>query len=313
MLNKKSDSQGKSQMTDRVKLIEEREMLMDKKIMDLHDEYTHGSLDRREFMKKLSILAGGTAAAAAILSLLESNSAQAAGVSRDDSRLNAEYIPYPGATGEVRALFARPKGNAKLPGVVVIHENRGLTLHIEDVTRRIALEGFQAVAPDALSPAGGTPDDSEKAIKMIGQLDGQSTLKNFTAAVQYLKTHTLSTGKIGVVGFCWGGAIANQVAVNSPDLTAAVPYYGRQPVAADVPKIKAALLLHYAGIDEGVNKGISAYEEALKKASVDYKLYLYEGAQHAFNNDTNAERYNKEAAALAWKRTIDFLNKKLKT
>jgi carboxymethylenebutenolidase len=218
-----------------------------------------------------------------------------------------------GATGEVRAYFARPKGNVKLPGVVVIHENRGLNPHIEDVTRRIALEGFQAVAPDALSPMGGTPEDFEKAIKMIGQLDGQSTMKNFTAAVQYLKTHSLSTGKIGVVGFCWGGAMANQVAVNSPDLIAAVPYYGRQPAIGDVQKIKASLLLHYAGIDEAINKGIPPYEEALKKASVDYKLYMYDGAKHAFNNDTNAERYNKEAAGVAWKRTIDFLNKKLKT
>jgi carboxymethylenebutenolidase len=286
---------------------------MDKKIMDLHEEYTHGLVDRREFMKRLTILAGSTAAAGAILPLLESNYARAAGVSQDDSRLNVEYITYPGATGDVRAFFARPKGNTKLPGVVVIHENRGLTPHIEDVARRIASEGFQAVAPCALSPAGGTPDDSEKAVKMIGQLDGQSTLKNFTAAVQYLKTHSTSTGKIGVVGFCWGGAMANQVAVNSPDLIAAVPYYGRQPAVGDVPKIKASLLLHYAGIDEAINKGIPAYEEALKKASVDYKLYIYEGAKHAFNNDTNAERYHKEAAALAWQRTIDFLNKKLKT
>lgn len=286
---------------------------MDKKIMDLHAEYTHGSLDRREFMKRLTMLAGGTAAAAAILPLLDSNYVQAASAPKADSGLNTEYISYAGATGPVRAFFARPKGNAKLPGVVVIHENKGLAPHIEDVTRRIAGEGFQAVAPDALSPLGGTPADPEKAIKMIGQLDSQSTLKNFTAAVQYLKTHALSTGKIGVVGFCWGGAMANQVAVHSPDLIAAVPYYGKQPAAGDVPKIKASLLLHYAGLDEGVNKGIPAYEEALKKASVDYKLYMYEGAKHAFNNDSNAERYNKEAAALAWKRTIDFLYKKLKT
>ncbi|MDP2267927.1 MAG: dienelactone hydrolase family protein, partial [Deltaproteobacteria bacterium] len=197
-------------------------------------------------MKRLTLLAGGTAAAGAILTLLENGYAQAAGVAKDDSRLNAEYITYPGATGDVRAFFARPKGNAKLPGVVVIHENRGLNPHLDDVTRRIALEGFQALAPDALSPLGGTPEDSEKAVKMIGQLDGQATMKNFTAAVQYLKTHSLSSGKIGVVGFCWGGAMANQVAVNSPDLVAAVPYYGRQPAVGDVPKIKAALLLHYA-------------------------------------------------------------------
>lgn len=286
---------------------------MDKKIMDLHEEFTQGALDRREFMKRLTLLAGGTAAAGAILTLLENSYARAAVVAKDDSRLNVEYTSYPGATGEVRAFSARPKGNAKIPGVVVIHENRGLNPHIEDVTRRIALEGFQAVAPDALTTLGGTPEDSEKAIKMIGQLDGQSTMKNFTAAVQYLKTHSLSTGKIGVVGFCWGGAMANQLAVNSPDLIAAVPYYGRQPAAADVPKIKASLLLHYGRLDEGINKGIPAYEEALKKASVDYKLYMYEGAKHAFNNDTNADRYHKEAAGVAWKRTVDFLNQKLKT
>jgi carboxymethylenebutenolidase len=293
--------------------IEERGILVDKKIMDLHEEYTHGSLDRREFMKRLTVLAGGTAAAGAILPLLESNYAQAAGVAKDDSRLNTEYITYPGATGDVRALFARPKGNAKLPGVVVIHQNKGLEPHIEDVTRRIASEGFQAVAPDALSPVGGTPADADKAIKMQAQLDGPSTIKNFVAAVQYLKTHSLSTGKVGVVGFCWGGEMANKVAVNSPDLIAAVPYYGLQPAAGDVPKIKASLLLHYAGIDEGTNKGIPAYEDALKKASIDYKLYIYEGAKHAFNDDTRPDRYHQEAAALAWQRTIDFLNKKLKT
>jgi len=287
-------------------------MFMDEKIKELHEEYTHGSLDRREFMKRLTVMAGGTAAAGAILPLLEGNYSQAEVVPMGDARLTAEYVKYPGATGEVRAYFARPKGNAKLPSVVVIHENRGLHPHIEDVTRRIALEGFQAMAPDALSPLGGTPEDSEKAIKMIGQLDGASTMKNFVAAVQYLKTHATSTGKVGVVGFCWGGAMANQVAVNSTDLTAAVPYYGKQPAAADVPKIKASLLLHYAGIDEAIDKGIPAYEEALKKAGVDYQLYMYEGAKHAFNNDTNAERYNKDAAAVAWKRTIDFLNKKLK-
>ena len=285
---------------------------MDEKIKELHEEYTHGSLDRREFMKRLTVMAGGTAAAGAILPLLEGNYSQAEVIPTGDARLTAEYVKYPGASGEVRAYFARPKGNAKLPSVVVIHENRGLHPHIEDVTRRIAMEGFQAMAPDALSPLGGTPEDSEKAIKMIGQLDGASTMKNFVAAVQYLKTHATSTGKVGVVGFCWGGAMANQVAVNSTDLTAAVPYYGRQPVAADVPKIKASLLLHYAGIDEAIDKGIPAYEEALKKAGVDYQLYMYEGAKHAFNNDTNAERYNKDAAAVAWKRTIDFLNKKLK-
>jgi carboxymethylenebutenolidase len=286
---------------------------MDKKVVDLYDEYNHGLLDRRGFLKRLSALAGGILAANALLALLEGNSARADLVSKDDPRLSTEDIKYKGATGEVRGKLARPKGDAKVPGVVVIHENRGLNAHIADVARRMALEGFVALAPDALSPAGGTPEDENKAVALIGQLDQPSTIKNFVAAVQYLKTHPLSTGKVGVVGFCWGGAMANQLAVNSPDLSAAVPYYGRQPVSEDVPKIKASLLLHYAGLDEGINKGIPEYEAALKKASIDYKLYMYEGSQHAFNNDTNAARYNKEAAELAWKRTIAFFKEKLKT
>jgi carboxymethylenebutenolidase len=195
--------------------------------------------------------------------------------------------------------------------VVVIHENRGLNPHIEDVTRRVALEGFLAIAPDALSPLGGTPQDPDKVPSLIQTLDSQSTIQNYVAAVRYLKTLPVSTGKVGTIGFCWGGAMATQVAVNSPDVLAVVPYYGRQPASGDVPKIKASLLLHYAGIDEAINKGIPAYEEALKKASIDYKMYMYEGAQHAFNNDTNPARYNKEAAQLAWQRTISFLKEKL--
>jgi len=285
---------------------------MDQKIIDLYDEYTHGLLDRREFLKKLSMLAGGTAAAIALLPLLEKSHAKAEVVPKNDSRLYTDYIKYPGATGEVRAYLARPKGDGKLPGVVVIHENRGLVPHIEDVTRRVALEGFLAIGPDALTPLGGTPEDPDKAPPLIQKLDSKSTIENYVAAVRYLKTHPLSTGKIGVVGFCWGGAMANQVAVNSPDVIAVVPYYGRQPASEDVPKIKASLLLHYAGLDEGINKGISAYETDLKKASINYKMYMYEGAQHAFNNDTNPARYNKEAAQLAWQRTISFLKEKLK-
>ncbi len=285
---------------------------MDQKIIDLYDEYTHGLLDRREFLKKLSMLAGGTAAAIALLPLLENNHAKAEVVPKNDSRLYTDYIKYPGATGEVRAYLVRPKGDEQLPGVVVIHENRGLVPHIEDVTRRVALEGFLAIGPDALTPLGGTPEDPDKAPPLIQKLDSKSTIENYVAAVRYLKTHPLSTGKIGVVGFCWGGAMANQVAVNSPDVIAVVPYYGRQPASEDVPKIKASLLLHYAGLDEGINKGISAYEADLKKASIDYKMYMYEGAQHAFNNDTNPARYNKETAQFAWQRTISFLKEKLK-
>lgn len=286
---------------------------MDKEFVDLYDAYNCGSLDRREFLRKLTVLAGSTATANTMLSLLENNDAKAEVVSMNDARLFMDYIQYPGATGDIRAYLARPKGEGKLPGVIVIHENRGLNPHIEDVARHIALEGFLAITPDALSPLGGTPKDEDKARTLIGQLDGPKNIGNYLAAVKYLKTNPMSTGKVGVVGFCWGGAVANQLAVNSPDLSAVVPYYGRQPDAQDVPKIKAALLLHYAGLDEGINKGIPAYEAALKEASIDYKLYVYEGAQHSFNNDTNTERYNKDAAQLAWQRTISFLKEKLKT
>jgi carboxymethylenebutenolidase len=287
--------------------------MMRQEIVKLYERYSEGSLDRREFLKRLAMVAGCTAAANALLPLLERNSASAQVIAKDDARLIAESIKYPGETGEVRAYFARPKGNTKIPGVVVIHENRGLNAHIEDVTRRIALEGFLALAPDALSPLGGTPEDSEKAPALIGQLDKEKTIKNYLAAVKYLKTQPLSTGKVGVVGFCWGGGMANQVAVHSPDVVAAVPYYGVGPAPEDVPKIKASLLLHYAGLDERINSGIPAFEAALKKASVDYKIYMYEGAQHAFNNDTAPSRYNKEAAQLAWQRTVVFLKEKLKT
>ena len=285
---------------------------MRQEIVGLYEKYSHGSLDRREFLRRLALVAGGTAAASALMPMLE-NSARAQVTAKDDARLIAETVKYAGETGEVRAYFARPKGDAKLPGVVVIHENRGLNAHIEDVTRRIALEGFLALAPDALSPLGGTPEDSEKAPAMLGQLDKDKTTKDFVAAVKYLKTRPLSSGKVGVVGFCWGGAMANQVAVYSPDLVAAIPYYGAAPAPEDVPKIKASLLLHFAGIDERINAGIPAFEAALKAASVNYKIYVYEGAQHAFNNDMAPARYNKDVAQLAWQRTIAFLKEKLKS
>ncbi len=285
---------------------------MDQKIVDLYGEYTKGSMDRREFIKKLSIFAGGIAAASALLPQLERNYAMAEVVAKDDPRLDTEYVKYPGETGEVRASFAKPKGDEKLPAVIVIHENRGLNPHTEDVARRVALEGFIAIAPDALSPLGGTPKDVDEARSLMGKLDAQGTVKDFVAAVKYLKTHPQSTGKVGVMGFCWGGGMSNQLAVNSPDLVAAVPFYGRQPAAEDVPKIKASLLLQYAGLDTRINAGIPAYEAALKKASIDYTMYIYEGAGHAFFNDTSG-RYHEEAAKLAWKRTIAFLKEKLKT
>ena len=255
---------------------------MYQKIIDLYDEYDEGLLDRRDFLKKLAILAGGTAAAYTLLPLLENDYARAGAVQQDDPSIHTESIKYPGETGVVRAHLARPKGDAKLPGVIVIHENKGLHPHIVDVNRRVASEGFLAIAPDSLSPLGGTPDDTDQTRTLMRKLDSQSTIKNYLAAVKYLKTHPRSTGKVGCMGFCWGGGIANQLAVNSPDLTAVVPFYGRQPAPEDVPKIKAALLLHYAGLDERINKGIPAFEAALKEAAVDYKIFMYEGANHAF-------------------------------
>jgi carboxymethylenebutenolidase len=231
-------------------------------------------------------------------------------VPENDSRLNVNDINYPSEKGTVRAYFARPKRNAKLPGVVVIHENRGLVPHIKDVARRVALEGFMTIAPDALSPVGGTPVDATDVPAMIQKVDREATIKNLVAAAKYLKTHPQSTGKVGVMGFCWGGGMTNQVAVNSPDVKAAAPFYGMPPVAEDVPKIRASLLLHYAGNDQWINQGIPAFEAALKKAHVDYRLYMYLGAEHAFFNDTS-QRYNPDAAKQAWERTISFFKQKL--
>ena len=285
---------------------------MDQKIVDIYDEFTNGYLNRRVFLKKLAFFTGGTAAAYAILSQLENNAAMAEVVAKDDPRLHTEYINYPGETGDVLAYAAQPKGEAMIPGVIVIHENKGLQPHIEDVTRRVALKGFIAIAPDALSPLGGTPDNVNQAQSLMQQLDSQATVKNYVAAVQYLKTHPQTTGKVGCMGFCWGGGMTNQVAVNSPDLTAAVPFYGSQPVSEDVPKIKASLLCHYAGLDNRINAGIEAFEAALRAASVEYGMYMYKGADHAFFNDTRADRYHKEAAELAWKLTVAFFEGTLK-
>ncbi len=285
---------------------------MDQEIVDLYEGYRTGSIDRREFLKKLAAFAGGTAAAVALLPVVENKYAKAQVIPQGDPRLETQYIEYPAETGEMRAYSARPKGEEKLAGVIVIHENRGLVPHIEDVTRRVALEGFLAIAPDALSPLGGTPGDMDKGRSLMRELDNEATVKNYVAAVQYLKTHPQSTGKVGCMGFCWGGGVTNQVAVNCSSLDAAVPFYGRQPASEDVPKIEASMLIHYAGNDQRINAGIQAFEAALKKADVDYKIYMYEGAGHAFFNDTGS-RYDQEAAELAWKRTIAFLKEMLKT
>jgi len=282
---------------------------MKRKVDELYEEYRNGNVSRREFMKKLALVTGGTAAAVVILPGCTGATARAAG----KSALNAagEFITYPGTSGDMRAWISIPEGSEKYPGVIVIHENRGLVPHIRDVNNRMAMEGFVALAPDALSPLGGTPEDQDKGREMIGQLDREETIKNFVAAVKYLKTHPRTTGKVGCTGFCWGGAMTNQVAVNSPDLDAAVPYYGTPPAPEDVPKIKAKVMAHYAGNDERINAGIPAFEEAMKKAGIEYQIFIYEGTQHAFNNDTS-ERYNREAADLAWKRTTDFFKESLK-
>jgi carboxymethylenebutenolidase len=285
---------------------------MRQEYIDLYDAYTHEHLDRRRFMRRLAELAGGTAAAAAIIAAIEANPARAAMIAADDARLTADRVSFEGAGGTMQGYLARPAGaSGPAPGVMVIHENRGLNAHIEDVARRVALEGFTALAPDFLSPLGGTPADADVARDMIGKLDPTATVGNAAAVVAYLEGQPNGTGKVGVVGFCWGGALTNQTAVNVPMLGAAVAYYGRQPTAAEAAKIKAPVMLHYAGLDERINAGIADYEAALKAAGVEYTVHMYDGVNHAFNNDTSAERYDKAAAELAWGRTIAFLKEKL--
>jgi len=285
---------------------------MDPKINLLYAEYKEGGLNRRQFLKKLALLAGGTAAAYSLLPVLEGNRAMAASAAGRQPDLETGMIKYPGGSGDVLAFMARPSGKEKLPAVIVIHENTGLVRHIKDVTRRIAAEGFLALAPDANSPLGGTPeDDPDKGRTMMRELDREKVVEDFVAAVKYLDTHPLTTGKVGCTGFCWGGGMTNQVAVNAPELDAAVPYYGSQPDPKDVPDIKAAVMAHYAGNDERINAGIEEFEKAMKEAGIEYTIYMYEGASHAFNNDTKPERYHEKAAKLAWERTIKFFKEKL--
>jgi carboxymethylenebutenolidase len=283
-------------------------------MIQAYDDYTHLTLDRRDFMQKLKKLTGSAAAAAVIAPMLAASKAKAAIVAEDDPRLKTETITYPGAEGQTMAGYLAMPADASgpLPAVMVIHENRGLNAHIEDVARRVALEGFLALAPDFLTPSGGTPEDEDKAREMIGALDRTQTVENAVATVAFLKGHDMSNGKVGVVGFCWGGSLTNQTAVAAgDDLAAAVAYYGGQPKADQVSQIKAKMLLQYAGLDQRTNAGIPDYEAALKAAGVDYQIYVYEGANHAFNNDTSEARYNKEAAELAWSRTIAFLKETL--
>lgn len=279
---------------------------MDQQIINLYDEYTHKPLPREVFLKRLAVLAGSTAAAMTILPMLENNYAVAATVPEQDIELHTEDITYPAGDVTMKAYLAKPKKEGKYGAVIIIHENRGLNDHIRDVARRAAKAGYIAIAPDALSAAGGTPTDQDQARQLFSQIDAKQNLINFSKGFDYLKSRKDCNGFTGCVGFCWGGALVNQLAVNVLDLNAAVAFYGRQADVADVPKIKAALQLHYAGLDERINAGIPAYEEALKKNNVKYELYLYEGVNHAFHNDTSGARYNEAAAKLAWKRTLDF-------
>jgi carboxymethylenebutenolidase len=285
---------------------------VDPRAIALYDRFTHSAMGRREFLAGLARLTGSVAAASAALALLENNYAGAATVNADDPRIRTARVEYPGETGPVSGYLAQPAdGAARHPAVVVIHENRGLNPHIEDVTRRLAVDGFLALAPDGLSRLGGTPADADRARELIYTLPKEGARADFLAAVDWLATHPGSNGKVGCVGFCWGGSMAGQLAVHSPTLAAAVVYYGSQPAAGDVPGIKAPLLLHYAGLDERINAGIEPFVAAMKAAGTRYEMHLYEGVNHAFNNDTNAARYDAAAAQLAWGRTVEFLRKNL--
>ncbi|WP_137132431.1 dienelactone hydrolase family protein [Rhizobium sp. FY34] len=281
-------------------------------MIDAYDEYTHLSLDRRKFMERLTVLAGSGAAAAAIAPMLAASSAQAAVVATDDPRLTAENISFPGASGEMKGYLVTPKtATGALGSVIIIHENRGLNEHIRDVARRMALEGFVALAPDFLSPNGGTPADEDKAREMFASLDPVQTAANGEATRAFLAARSGANGKVGAVGFCWGGGLVNRMATKSPLLNAGVAYYGSQVAAADVPSIKAPLMLHYAGLDERINAGIEAYKKALDDNGKTYELFIYDGVNHAFNNDTSSARYDKAAADLAWSRTTGFFKKYL--
>lgn len=281
---------------------------MKQEIINLYDEYTHKPLSRNEFLKRLSVLTGGMTAAMAILPSLEGNYAIA---QTKADELFTEYITYKGVNGDMKAYVARPKEQKAYATVIVIHENRGLNAHIEDVARRAAQAGFLAIAPNALSVVSPAPANEDEARAAFSQLKPEESLANFVKGVEYAATRKDSNGKIGCVGFCWGGAMANNLAVNAPSLKAAVAFYGRQAATADVPKIKSAVQLHYASLDERVNAGAKEYEEALKANNKTYELYMYEGVNHAFHNDTSAARYNEVAAKLAWGRTIEFFKKYL--
>jgi carboxymethylenebutenolidase len=286
----------------------------DPELLALFDQYVHGGLDRRGFLDRASKFAIGGITAGMLLDALNPQFAAAQQVKKDDDRIKAEYVTFPSPSGydTTRGYLVRPSNaSGKLPGILVVHENRALNPHIEDIARRLALDNFIAFAPDALAPLGGYPGDEDKARELFPKLDQAKTREDFVAAAQYLQKLPDCTGRIGVVGFCYGGGIANMLATRLPDLGAAVPFYGNQPPAQDAAKIKAPLLIHYAETDERINAGWPAYEEALKAANVPYTMYKYPGTQHGFNNDTTP-RYDEAAAKLAWQRTVDFFNAHLR-
>jgi carboxymethylenebutenolidase len=288
----------------------------DPELLKLYDQYVHGGITRRDFLDEAARFAVGGLTAAAILQSLTPDYAQAQQVAKDDARIINEWITYPSPEGhgEIRAYVARPAGvTGRLPSVVVVHENRGLNPYIEDVARRVATAGFLALAPDGLTPAGGYPGDDDRGREMQSSLDAARLMNDFVAAGQFLLSQPLSTtGRVGVVGFCYGGLVSNTLAVRIPELAAAVPFYGRQPAGEEVPRIRASLLLHYAENDPGVNAGWPAYEEALRANNVDYTAHIYPGVNHGFHNDTTP-RYDHVAAQLAWARTIHFFEEKLRT
>ena len=286
----------------------------DQELLNLFDQYVHGQLDRRGFLDRAGKFAVGGMTAGMLLDALSPKFAEAQQVPKDDKRLKTETIefPSPQGSGKMRGYLARPaNASGKLPSILVIHENRGLNPHIEDITRRLALDNFMAFAPDALTPLGGYPGDEDKARDLFGKIDLPKTREDFVAAANYLKNRPDSTGKLGAVGFCWGGMIVNLLATLMPDLAAGVPFYGSQPPAEEVAKIKAPLLIQYAETDDRINAGWPAFETALKAANVPYTMYKYPGTQHGFNNDTTP-RYDEAAAKLAWQRTVDFFNKNLR-
>lgn len=288
----------------------------DQELLNLYDDFAHGRISRRGFMQGAAKFAVGGLTAEALLSNLSPNYAWAQQVATDDPSIKTEYLEYASPKGAktMRGYLARPAATSpdKLPAVLVVHENRGLNPYIEDVTRRLAVAGFLAFGPDALTPLGGYPGNDDKGRELQSRRDSDEMTEDFIAGAKLLQTHALSSGKVGVVGFCFGGGIANTLAVRIPDvIVAAVPFYGRQPDAADVPKIKAALLLHYAELDTRLTDGWPAYEKALQAAKVKYTAYIYPGVNHGFHNDTTP-RYDETAAKLAWNRTIDFFNETLR-